>query len=181
MVMLLLSRTPKLNMVLIVVLALFQSTQMMYFQYFGGFYSAFDMVLMLDETHDAVIVFIDTLKYMIVPFLLSTFFASIAFAVYKKTQDKIFTLPFVSVLMVLVFSFPFLQSLKSDASQKFQPNIAHSSIKNGLYSNSFFYARQIKVLLGLRKDMPSYESYYIEKIDPVNANVVMLMGEFVWV
>jgi len=177
MVMLLLSRTPKLNMVLIVVLALFQSTQMMYFQYFGGFYSAFDMVLMLDETHDAVIVFIDTLKYMIVPFLLSTFFASIAFAVYKKTQDKIFTLPFVSELMVLVFSFPFLQSLKSDASQKFQPNIAHSSIKNGLYSNSFFYARQIKVLLGLRKDMPSYESYYIEKIDPVNANVVMLMGE----
>lgn len=177
MVFLLLSRTPRLNGVLIILLGLMQSTQLMYFQYFGGFYSAFDIVLMLGETHDALIGFVDALRYMVLPFAISILFTGLAFIVYKKYQPEIVTLPCVSILLVLLFSLPFLQSLRSEASQKYQPNIAHSSIKNGLYSSSFFTARQIKLALGLRKEMPVYKPYEITKTNPVDANVVMLMGE----
>lgn len=177
MMFLLVSRTPRLGGVLIILLGLMQSTQLMYFQYFGGFYSAFDIVLMLGETHDALIGFVDALRYMFLPFLVSMLFTWVAFWVYRRNQSEVFTLPYVSILLVLLFSLPFLQSLRSEASQKYQPNIAHSSVKNGLYSSSFFMARQIKLSLGLRKEMPIYEPYLITKAKPVDANIVMLMGE----
>ncbi len=172
-----LSRTPKLNVILILILAWMQVSQIMYFQYFGGFYSAFDIVLMMAETRDAAMAFMDALKFMVTPFLITLGFTILAIKVYKKYQSEIITLPYISVVMVLLFSLPFLQSLRSEASQKYQPNIAHSSVKNGLYSLSFFSARQIKLGLGLRKEMPSYKPYEIKQIDPVKANVVMLMGE----
>jgi glucan phosphoethanolaminetransferase (alkaline phosphatase superfamily) len=174
---LLLSRVYKLNLVVIIMLGLMQSTQLMYFQYFGGFYSAFDMILMLDESRDAFLAFMDVILYMLVPFIVSLLFFISAFIIYKKYHKDVITLPYISIFMVLLFSVPFLQSLNSEASQKYQPNIAHSSVKNGLYSVSFFSARQIKKGLGLRKEMPVYKPYTIEEIDPVNANIVMLMGE----
>jgi glucan phosphoethanolaminetransferase (alkaline phosphatase superfamily) len=171
------SRTPKLNSAIIFIFALMQSTQLMYFQYFGGFYSAFDMVLMLSESHDAFIAFWDALPYMVLPFSLSAFFAVLAYKVYKRYQAEVITAPYISFVLVLMCTVPFLQSLRSEASQKYQPNIAHSSVKNGLYSVSFFTARQIKISMGLRKEMPSYLPYEIEKTKPVDANVVILMGE----
>jgi glucan phosphoethanolaminetransferase (alkaline phosphatase superfamily) len=174
---LLLSRAYKLNIGLIFVLALMQSSQLMYFQYFGGFYSAFDMILMLDESRDAFLAFFDVIVYMLIPLSISFLFSGIAYFIYSRYQDKIITLPYVSIVMVLLFSLPFLQSLRSEASQKYQPNIAHSSVKNGLYSASFFTARQIKKALGLRKPMPTYKPYNIVKRAPEDANVIILMGE----
>ncbi len=154
-----------------------QATQLMYFQYFGGFYSAFDIVLMMGETHDALIGFADALPYMVLPFALSMGFYVVAHLMYKKYQTQVFTLPYISILFILLLTLPFLQSLRSAASQKYQPNVAHSSIKNGLYSLSFFSARQVKIGFGLRKELPSYKPYHVEKTQPVDANIVMLMGE----
>lgn len=93
MLFLMLSRTPKLNAVLILCLALMQATQTMYFQYFGGFYSAFDMLLMLDEMHDAMIGFADGFRVMILPLMISAFFYTFAHLTYKKYQASIVTLP----------------------------------------------------------------------------------------
>ncbi len=177
MVFLLLSRTPRLNAVIIFVLAYMQVTQLMYFQYFGGFYSAFDIVLMMAETQDALLGFVDAAPFMILPFALSAGFYLLAHLTYKKYQQEIVTLPYISILLVLFLFTPFLQSLRSEASQKYQPNISHSSIKNGLYSLSFFAARQLKVVAGIRKEMPHYLPYEITKTQPVDANVVVLMGE----
>lgn len=177
MVFMLFSRTPKLNNVIIFALALMQATQLMYFAYFGGFYSAFDMVLMMGEMHDALIGFADGLKFMLPAFFLSMTFYGLAYFTYNKYNKTSMTISYSWVLLLLVLTLPFLQSLRSEASQKFQPNIAHSAIKNGLYSASFFAAREIKVLIGIRKAMPSYQPYEVTKTKPVDANIVVLMGE----
>ena len=177
MLFLMLSRTPKLNVVLLLCLALMQATQTMYFQYFGGFYSAFDMLLMLDELHDAVIGFADGFRVMVLPLMITVFFYAVAHFTYKKYQANIVTLPYISILLVLVFTLPFLQSLRSESSQKYQPNIAHSSVKNGLYSASYFMAHQLKTALGFRKAMPVYLPYEVSSHGAQNANVVMIMGE----
>lgn len=177
MLLLMLSRTPKFNVVLLLCLALMQATQTMYFQYFGGFYSAFDMLLMLDELHDAVIGFADGFRVMLLPLLITALFYGLAHFTYKKLQPSIITLPYISIVLVLLFSLPFLQSLRSESSQKYQPNIAHSSVKNGLYSASYFSARQIKTALGFRKAMPVYLPYELSSHTAEDANVVMIMGE----
>ena len=177
MLFLMLSRTPKLNVVLLMCLALMQATQTMYFQYFGGFYSAFDMLLMLDEMHDAMIGFADGFRVMVLPLIISAIFYALAHFTYKKYQPNIVTLPYISIVLVLIFSLPFLQSLRSESSQKYQPNIAHSSVKNGLYSVSYFTARQVKTALGFRKAMPVYLPYEVSKHTAQDANVVMIMGE----
>ena len=174
---LLVSRTPRFNALVLLILGLMQATQLMYFQYFGGFYSAFDIVLMMGETHDALIGFADALPYMVLPFALSMGFYVAAHLIYKKYQTQVFTLPYISILFILLLTLPFLQSLRSAASQKYQPNVAHSSVKNGLYSLSFFSARQLKISFGLRKELPSYKPYHVEKNQPVDANIVVLMGE----
>ncbi|MAA73047.1 MAG: DcaA [Bermanella sp.] len=177
MVFMLLSPTPKFNKAVLLILALMQATQLMYFTYFGGFYSAFDMVLMTHETHDALIGFADGLKFMLPAFFLSMAFYGLAYFTYNRFYKTSFTVPYIWVLFALLLTLPFLQSLRSEASQKYQPNIAHSAVKNGLYSVSFFTARQLKILAGLRKEMPSYEPYQITKNQPADANVVVLMGE----
>ena len=174
---LLLSRTPKLNILALMFLGYAQVSQLMYFHYFGGFYSAFDIVLMMAETQDALIGFVDALPFMAVPFCVSMGFYLVAHIAYKKYQSEVFTLPYISILFVLILTLPFLQSIRSATSQKFQPNIAHSSMKNGLYSLSFFSARQLKTAVGLRKELPSYQPYLIAKTQNQNANVVVLMGE----
>lgn len=177
MVFMLLSPTPKFNKAVLLILALMQATQLMYFTYFGGFYSAFDMVLMTHETHDALIGFADGLKFMLPAFFLSMAFYGLAYFTYNRFYKTSFTVPYIWVLFALLLTLPFLQSLRSEASQKYQPNIAHSAMKNGLYSVSFFTARQLKILAGLRKEMPSYQPYQITKNQPADANVVVLMGE----
>jgi glucan phosphoethanolaminetransferase (alkaline phosphatase superfamily) len=177
MVFVVLSRTPKLNAAVLLILALLQATQLMYFQYFGGFYSAFDMVLMMGEMHDALIGFADGLKFMLPLFVLSMVFYGLAYFTYSKLHTNSYTLPYAWVFLLLILTLPFLQSIRSEASQKFQPNIAHSALKNGLYSMSFFSARQLKILAGVRKKMPTYLPYEITKTQPVDANVVILMGE----
>lgn len=177
MVFMMLSPTPRLNKIVLLVLALMQATQLMYFTYFGGFYSAFDMVLMMREMHDALIGFADGLKFMLPAFFLSMAFYALAYFTYNKLHKTSYTIRYIWVLFVLLLSLPFLQSLRSEASQKYQPNIAHSAVKNGLYSVSFFAARQIKIVVGLRKGMPSYEPYVATKGKAVDANIVMLMGE----
>lgn len=177
MVFMLLSRTPRLNKAVLLLLALMQATELMYFQYFGGFYSAFDMVLMMGEMHDALIGFADGLRFMLPAFFLSMSFYGLAYFTYNKYYKTSFTLPYIWVLFVLLLTLPFLQSLRSEASQKYQPNIAHSAMKNGLYSVSFFASRQLKIIVGLRKSMPSYEPYELTKTQPMDANVVVLMGE----
>lgn len=177
MVFMALSPTPRLNKVVLLILALMQATQLMYFTYFGGFYSAFDMVLMMGEMHDTVINFVDSLKFMLPAFFLSMAFYALAYFTYNRYYKTSFTVPYIWVLFVLLLTLPFLQSLRSEASQKYQPNIAHSAVKNGLYSVSFFTARQFKILAGLRKAMPSYKPYELTKKQPVDANVVVLMGE----
>ena len=177
MVCMLLSPTPRLNKAVLLILALMQATQLMYFTYFGGFYSAFDMVLMTREMHDALIGFADGLKFMLPAFFLSMVFYALAYYVYNKYHKTSYTVPYMWVLFVLLLTLPFLQSLRSEASQKYQPNIAHSAVKNGLYSVSFVTARQLKIMAGLRKEMPSYEPYTIDKVAASGANVVMLMGE----
>jgi len=73
--------------------------------------------------------------------------------------------------------FPLLQSFKSSSSQKFQPNITQSAIKNGLYSFSYFIAFQTKKTLGFNKEIPDYEKYQITKIPSIDANIVVIMGE----
>ncbi len=174
---LMLSRMPRFNILALMFLGYAQVSELMYFHYFGGFYSAFDVVLMMAETEDALIGFVDALPYMLVPFSVSMVFYLAAHIAYKKNQNKVFTLPYISILFVLVLTLPFLQSLRSTASQKFQPNVAHSSMKNGLYSLSFFSARQLKIALGLREELPSYLPYHVEKSQEQDANVVVLMGE----
>ena len=174
---LLLSRASRFNIIALIFLGYAQVSQLMYFHYFGGFYSAFDIVLMMAETQDALIGFVDALPYMAVPFGVSMVFYAVAHIAYKKYQSQVYTLPYVSILFVLILTLPFLQSIRSETSQKFQPNIAHSSMKNGLYSLSFFSARQLKTVAGLRKELPNYLPYEVAKIQPQDANVVVLMGE----
>ncbi|GAA6136052.1 phosphoethanolamine transferase CptA [Oceaniserpentilla sp. 4NH20-0058] len=177
MVSMLLSPTPRFNQVVLLALALMQATQLMYFQYFGGFYSAFDIVLMMGEVHDTIIGFTDSLKFLLPVFGLTLFFYGVAFYTYKKYHLESYTFRYSWAVFVLILILPFIQSLNAKASQKFQPNIAHSAVKNGLYSVSFFTARQLKILVGLRKEMPVYQPYEITKTLTDKANIVILMGE----
>lgn len=177
MVFVLLSRTIMLNNVLIALLALMQVSQLMYFQYFGGFYSAFDIVLMFSESTDALLGFFDAFKFMLPIIALCATCYGLAAYVYNKYTTQTFTIPYIWILLLLIILMPFIQSLNAKASQKFQPNIAHSAVKNGLYSTSFFISRQLKILAGIRNAMPSYLPYKVSKGDSKQANVVVIMGE----
>ena len=107
MVFLLLSRTPKLNKAVLLVLALMQATQLMYFTYFGGFYSAFDMVLMMGEMHDALIGFADGLKFMLPALFLSMAFYALAYFTYNKYHKTSYTVPYIWIVFVFSISIEF--------------------------------------------------------------------------
>ncbi|EAT11274.1 phosphoethanolamine transferase [Bermanella marisrubri] len=177
MVLIALSPAKKLSLIVLTILALMQATQLMYFQYFGGFYSAFDMVLMTSEIQDTIVGFADIFTHILPLFILSLVFYAIAVLSYIQYEARSIKVPFLHFFLILLLTLPFFQSLRSEASQKYQPNIAHTGIKNGLYSVSFFVARQIKVALGMRKEMPDYAPYELIENEPVDANIVVLMGE----
>jgi glucan phosphoethanolaminetransferase (alkaline phosphatase superfamily) len=159
------------------VLIFFQASQLMYFHYFGSFYSAFDLILAIRETTDALAGFWDVSLFLLIPLSISLILSSVAFFLYNKFSEKSLSFLSVNFLLCLVLCFPLLQSLKSSSSQKFQPNITQSAIKNGLYSFSYFIAFQTKKTLGFNKEMPDYEKYQINKIPSIDANIVVIMGE----
>jgi glucan phosphoethanolaminetransferase (alkaline phosphatase superfamily) len=171
------SRTPRLNLVVLSLFFIWQSSQLMYFQYYGAFYSAFDMGLIFAEAYDALFGFLDVIQFLVLPWCLSALFFAAAFYTYKRLHTQIVTVPYISVLFILLMLLPLLQSIKSDSSQKFQPNIAHSSLKNGFYSYSYFFAREGKLLLGLQKPATNYLPYELVNKPVMDANVVVIMGE----
>jgi len=169
---------PNLLVKLIFLFLIFlETSQLMYFHYFGSFYSAFDLILALRETTDALTAFWDVSLFLLIPLSISLIFSSAAFFFYNKFCTKSVSFIGVNVLLYLVLCFPLLQSLKSDSSQKFQPNLTQSAIKNELYSFSYFIAFQTKKTLGFNKEMPDYEKYQINKIPSIDANIVIIMGE----
>lgn len=161
----------------LVFLFLLQATQLANFQYFGGLYSAYDMVLMTHELHDTLINIQDAFWHLMMPVAFSLAFLLIAIFGVRICYHKSYTVPYLNWVFVLVLLVPFLQSLKSNASQKFQPNLTHLSIKNGLYSVSFFTAYQVKLVLGKGKVFPEYQDYVVQPIEGKKNNVVVLMGE----
>ncbi len=171
------SRTPRLNLVVLSLFFIWQSSQLMYFQYYGAFYSAFDMGLIFGEAYDALFGFLDVIQFLVIPWSLSAVFFAAAFYSYRRLHKDIVTVPYISVLFVLLMLVPLLQSIKSQSSQKFQPNIAHSSLKNGFYSYSYFFAREGKILLGMQNPTTTYLPYEVVKKPVVDANVVVIMGE----
>ena len=172
-----LSRSSRLCQSVLFVFFVWQSSQLMYFQYYGGFYSAFDIELMFKETADAATGFWDVSQYLIMPGLLSLLFYLMAVLSLRRLQPKCVTFPTATAVLMLLLLLPFGQSLKSTSSQKFQPNIGHSAMKNGFYSYSFFFARQIKKLFGQQREMPTYQAYELLKTKPKDANIVVIMGE----
>ena len=172
-----LSRSYKLNVSILTLFFFWQSSQIMYFEYFGRFYSAFDIELMTREYHDAVLGFLDVADFLVLPAICSTLLFVASIYSLNKYRTQIITTKWGGYLLVVLVLLPFIQSLKSESSQKFQPNIAHSSLKNGLYSHSYFFARLLKISFGLQDKIVSYLPYEVTTIEPKDANVVVIMGE----
>jgi len=169
---------PNLLVKLILFFLIFlQASQLMYFHYFGSFYSAFDIILALRETTDALAALWDVSLFLLIPLSISLILSSLAFFFYNKFSQKSLSFIGVNFLLYLVLCFPLLQSFKSSSSQKFQPNITQSAIKNGLYSFTYFIAFQTKNILGFNKKIPEYKKYQITKVPQVDANIVIIMGE----
>lgn len=158
-------------------LMILQTSQLMYFHYFGSFYSAFDLILALRETTDALAGFWDVSIFLLIPLSISLIFSSSSFFFYNKFSKKSKSYLSINFLLYLVLCVPLLQSLKSSSSQKFQPNITQSAIKNGLYSFSYFISFQTKNILGVNKKIPEYKKYETTKLPQVDANIVIIMGE----
>lgn len=177
MLLLFFSRTPKINLTILALFTLFQSTQLMYFHYYGTFYSGFDIILMLREMADALSGFIDVFSFLVWPLLLSLAFAIPAVIVYHKYSNSIRSSYWVTPLLILVLVTPTIQAINSNTSQKFQPNISHPAIKNGLYAFSYFISYQIKKILGIQSDITHYEDYQTHVTSTSHANVVIIMGE----
>src|SRR5690554_1262240 len=121
---------------------LMQATQLAYFHYFGVFYGGYDLPRLLIGEAATVAAVVDNTNTLLVPFAL--YLAALVFYLLFFSKTK--KLPFLSVLFVIALLVPFLQSLSSDTSQKFQPNSTHLSIKNGLYALSYFSAQKIEHL-----------------------------------
>lgn len=172
-----LSRSQAFKVTILVILFLLQATQLANFQYFGGFYSAYDMVLMTNELHDTLINIKDAFWHLMIPVCVSFALLLIAIVGNRFCYPKAYSIPYLNWVFVLVLLVPFMQALKSNTSQKFQPNLTHSAIKNGLYSVSYFTAHQIKLALGKVKVFPEYQDYMVQPIDGKRPNVVVLMGE----
>lgn len=171
------SKGKKLGVFLLVLFFLMQATQLAHYQYFGVFYSAFDIALMFKELRDTFTTVADILGFLLKPLLLSVTFFALALTLYLSHNKKLKSIPYLSVFFLVALLIPFMQSFASKASQKFQPNVKEMAIKNSLYSTSYYLAREIKIALGITQDMPSYQSYVVEKLAEKKANVVILMGE----
>lgn len=173
-----LSRAYVLTYIVLFFLFIWQVTQLMYFHYYGGFYSGFDLVLLMSESSDAITGFWDVIEFLIVPASLSFAFFIIAILVLNQLRNKNFTVKSMPYILLIICFAPFLQALTSDSSQKFQPNIAQSSVKNGFYSFSYFLARQVKAISGIEPELQHYAPYQITKIYNVDRpNIIVIMGE----
>lgn len=171
------SKGKKFGVGMLLLLFLMQATQLAHYQYFGVFYSAFDIALMFKEMRDTFTSFADIFSFFVKPILLSFCFFVIALWVFLKNYHKTKKIPYLTLIFVLALCVPFLQSLRAKASQKFQPNVAEFAIKNSLYSVSYFGAREIKMAMGKTQAMPSYLPYEVNKGEAKKANIVILMGE----
>ncbi len=167
----------KLGVFFLVLFFLMQATQLAHYQYFGVFYSAFDIALMFKELRDTFTTVADIFGFLLKPLLLSMTFFALALTLYLSLYNKVKRIPYLSLVFIVALCVPFMQSLASKASQKFQPNVAEMAVKNSLYSTSYYLAREIKIALGVTKEMPSYQPYLVEKLAEKKANVVILMGE----
>ena len=172
------AKSQKLILFAISICYLWQTTQLMYFHYYGGFYSAFDIELLLLETSDAATGFWDVISYLLLPASISTTLFILAILVTKKSNNGKLSYSFVSIVLIIVLFVPFLQSLKSISSQKFQPNVAHSALKNGFYSTSYFLARRIKSWTGDSIPIVKYKPYEVKELRTAyKPNIILLMGE----
>ncbi|WP_286233808.1 phosphoethanolamine transferase [Thalassotalea sediminis] len=168
----------KLTYIILSVLFFWQITQIMYFHYYGSFYSAFDITLMLAETSDAITGFWDVVGFLLLPAFFSVTCFVITVISYKCLRKNTYTLKGVPIILLLICIAPFIQSITAKSSQKFQPNIAQLAVKNGLYSFSYFFARQAKVLSGIESDIATYLPYEIVPLNNTEQpNVILIMGE----
>ncbi|MDP4985161.1 phosphoethanolamine transferase [Pseudoalteromonas tunicata] len=162
---------------LLTIFTLLQTGQLMYFHYFGGFYSAFDVMLLSKELTDALIGFLDVALFLMVPALLSLSFAGFAFWVYQRFHLQLPRSRYCGYALVLLLLLPLGQAFSVNSSQKFQPNISQSALKNGLFSFSYLIAYNSKTALGLLPPAKEYQAYQLSQHAPVDANIVVIMGE----
>jgi len=171
------SKPNRLLKFILSILFVLQTSQLMYFHYFGSFYSAFDILLALKETQDALLGLYDIALFLLIPLGVSTITFSVVYYFWRNLNGRAFSHIGFNYLLLLVLCLPFLQSLNAKSSQKFQPNVTHSAIRNGLYSCAYFTAFTLKQALNIKKDIPDYKEYLVEPISNVDANIVIIMGE----
>lgn len=155
-------------------LAMLQSSQLMYFHYFGNFSSAFDLNLLFIDTYDALIGFWDVAPFLLLPGLLP-FVAVLALALLKQQwHSKLRLSRAAPYSLSLLLCLPFVQSFGSNAFQKFQPNVGHSALKNGLYSISYFASLKLR---GVESANHNYVPYNVLPAEASGYNIVVIMGE----
>ncbi|MFC3032507.1 phosphoethanolamine transferase [Pseudoalteromonas fenneropenaei] len=154
--------------------AFIQSGQLMYFHYFGNFSSAFDIKLLFLETYDALTGFWDVAPFLLLPGVMPIISAAAISLLRVQQQDKLRHFGASPVLVILLLCAPFAQSYSSNAFQKFQPNIGHSALKNGLYSMSYFLSLAIR---SNNETITDYQPYVVTSVPTSDYNIVILMGE----
>ena len=159
------------------VMLFLQASQLMYFHYFGSFYSAFDILLALKEPQDALLGLFDIAFFLLIPLGISGITFFVVYYFWRKLSVGSFSHVIFNYLLLIVLCLPFLQSLNAESSQKFQPNVTHSAIRNGLYTCAYFTAYKLKQTLNIKNNIPDYKEYVVETISKVDANIVIIMGE----
>lgn len=176
MMMLAFCRSPKLVKGCLLLFATLQTSQFMYFHYYGTFYSAFDIVLLQHESKDAMTGFFNVIYFMSGPFLCSAVLAISSLVVFSRVQYCRVTVPWLSVLIVLLLLVPLLQSVYK-GSQHFQPKAVHNAMKNGFYALSYYLTHSVKRWSGEKPVTTQYQPYLTTTSTPVDANIVVIMGE----
>lgn len=138
------SASKSTTVLVLVMCFVMQVSQLAYFNYFGAFYGAQDLMFAFQQPYTVFLSATETLGLFSLPVIVSSSFFLLALVVHLKLFKDTPKLPYLSVLFVVALLVPFLQALSSDAEQKFQPNSTQLAIKNSLYSLSSFAAKEIK-------------------------------------
>lgn len=176
-VLIVMGRSKRIGIFILIAFFILQATELIHFRYFGVFYSAFDVKLFVHEYADTAQVVGSQAVYLLAPAAVSAALFIGALAFYLKTFGDAIKIRWISFFLVIALLWPLGQSLNEATSQKFQPNVTQSSLKNGLYSISYYIAFEMKEFAGLASPAPHYKPYVVTTIQTKKPNIIILLGE----
>lgn len=162
----------------LLILYLLQLTQFLHFSYFGSFYGPAQVILGLEEIPEISESALSAPTQLLPPLLAAGTGLLLALLLLRKVRPGLPHHYTAGVLLLIALCLPLIKALDAERSTKFEPDAQTLAIRNGLYSVSYFLAKDLPALLSGDYQSRDYQPYQVSTISPHSAgHVILILGE----